>query len=159
MAVVIPAAVRLALTGRPTVGEFDQAVMLITADEDGWERVCLLSRAAFSIDGERIAIATASASTSANLERSRQALLVVVADDAAHYCRLRLDRSMEWPGHDIALHAALFTVEGVKIDRLPDVSLEPMRFLATATLPAIEAWDQTAAAHRQITKTPTDPRV
>jgi len=78
-----------ALDGTGPAGKVGQAYLLVTSDEDGTPRPCMLSAGELlAVDGRRIRVALwAGSRTSANLARGNRALLCHVAPRTVVYVR------------------------------------------------------------------------
>ena len=116
-------------------------------DDDGFPRVCLLSRAELAA-GERaagedtVSCVVRARHTIANLRRTGQGLLVVAGGEAAYYVRLRVLATLaEAAGGRLA---AAFAVIAAEQDTL-GVPLRPMAFRASAALRSYERWDENRA--------------
>jgi hypothetical protein len=137
---IIPASVVDALSGRPDIGGTDQAFPLLSVDPEGFPHVCLLSRAELDADGEEVRAAIASRQTRSNIEERGQVSLIVVVDDASHYCKLRLKRAIEVNGR----MAASFEMVSHKRDSL-GIALSPLSYAVVESLPALEQWETSEA--------------
>lgn len=134
----LPDEVRRALSGWPQVGIWDQMFAMLTVDANGFPHVCLLSRAQLEAGVSDVRAVIAGQTTSANLQRSRQATLIVISPGAAWYCKLRVLRFRVVDGEPLA---ARFEVVSVKRDSA-GVELQPARFMPTAAVTAEEDWQQ-----------------
>ena len=134
----VPPEILTALTGRPEVGSWEPMFPLLTVDETGFPHVCMLSRAELEADDHHIYAALASPTTVSNLSRRPVATLMVIGDDSAHYAKLR------------AVHASASAPAAVVFDLVSSVRdslaipLRPPRYQVTSSLPAAEAWAQSA---------------
>jgi hypothetical protein len=136
----LPAEVRDALAGRPTIGEWDAIFTLVTVESSGLPHVCLLSRSELEPDPGGVRAVVHGTGTIAALRDSGKATLVVIGADTAYYCRLQLaSASADRDG----LLAARLTMTEVKRDSA-GVALRPPRFLPTAELRSLEHWERTA---------------
>lgn len=134
----VPDEVRRTLLGQPTVGTSDQAFLLITVDPVGFPHVCLLSRAELEADEFEIRAVLESRQTRDNLETSNVATLIAVTDnDAAFYCKLRVQRMRECEGRS----AVGFNVVGAKRDSV-GVELTAFSFFVDRQLPVLEGWEK-----------------
>jgi hypothetical protein len=133
----IPDEVRSALYGWPQVGIWDQMFTMLTVDADGFPHVCLLSRAQLDTGVSEVRAVIASRTTSANLQRSRRATLIVVGTTVAWYCKMEV---LALRVEDGAL-AAKFHVASVKRDSA-GVALQPARFMPTAAVATEEDWQR-----------------
>lgn len=136
--VTVPDEVRRALSGWPQVGIWDQMFAMLTVDADGFPHVCLLSRAQLEAGASEVRAVIAGETTSANLQRSRQATLIVIGPRAAWYCKLQV---LALRVVDREPLAAKFGVVSVKRDSA-DVALQPARFMPTAAVTTEEEWQQ-----------------
>lgn len=136
----LPDEVVSALSGRPEIGELDQAFLLLTAAPDGPIDVCLLSRTEVRATPESVLVAVASGKARRNLAAAGRATLVVVAGDAAWYLALELRRSE--PSGSGLLGAELAVVRVLR-DSV-GVELEPLRFRVEERLRVDERWDRSA---------------
>ena len=132
----VPAAIAEAVRGWPVVGAWEQMLPLLTVDDDGGVRVCLLSRAELDTDGATLAAVVASRSTAANLRRDGRATLMVVTGSAAVYARLGAAVLRDFPDGPLGVR---FVVGDVKVDGV-GVGLEPARYFVDAGLAENEAW-------------------
>lgn len=135
----VPRAVIDAVAGRPTVGEWDVMVPILTVDRDGYPHVCLLSRAELDADDERVYAVLAS-STTIGVRRSRRATLLTVGADAATYTKLDVASTHEDNGRLLVI----FTVAAVRRDGI-GIPLRPPAYLVTETLAAQENWARSTA--------------
>lgn len=142
---IIPTSVVEAVSGRPEVGSTDQAFPLLTVDPEGFPHVCLLSRAELEADGEEVRAAIASRQTRSNIEQRGQASLIVVVDDASHYCKLRLTRAIEVDER----MAASFEMVSHKRDSL-GIALSPLSYDVVESLPVVEQWETSEACMERL---------
>ena len=126
-----------ALSGLPVVGTMDQAFVLVTVDPDGVAHICLLSRAEITTGADAVRLVVTSRKTSANLVATRRATLVVVADDAAHYAAMRVERLIS----DEGALAVELRAERVRRDDL-GLELHPIRYRVEQRLELEERWDR-----------------
>ncbi len=131
-----PDEVQRALCGWPEVGIWDQMFAMLTVDSEGFPHVCLLSRAELEAGVSEIRAVIASQTTSANLQRSGRATLVVIDPTAAWYCKLEV-LSLRVEGEEPL--AAKFQIVSVKRDSA-DVALKPALFMPTAAVSIEEDW-------------------
>ena len=132
------------LAGEPGDDAWEPIAHLLTTDDDGYPRVCLLSRAELATAGTDAAGCVVRARrTIANLRRDGQALLVVTGEQAAHYIRLRV-RTILGSEDGTGRAAIAFDVTGAQADAL-GVPLRPMTFRASAALRSYERWDENRA--------------
>jgi hypothetical protein len=139
----VPAEVIGQLVGFPVPGEWEPVFPLLTSDPGGEPRVCLLSRAELEAEPRRLLCAVRSTRTSANLRRTRVAVLQVVDDTVSWSIRTRVGRVVADDTADGGLAAELL-VTAVERDSL-GIPLRPMGFLADAALAATERWHDNAA--------------
>jgi hypothetical protein len=135
------------LAGSPGVGQHEQAFPFLTVDEHGYPHVALLSRSELAVGpgaGELLA-ALYSTHTRANLGRDGRAGLIAVGADTAYYAKLRLTRAMELEG---LFGCALEPVE-VKDDSY-GIPLEPIGFVTTERVAAIDRWEVSARLLREL---------
>ena len=135
----MPGAVLEQLAGIPVAGTWEPAFPLITTDPGGEARICLLSRAELRAEPRVLRCAIRSRRTSANLRRTRLAVVQVVSGDVSWAVRTHVGRVV---ADDGGLAAELL-VTGVERDSL-DVPLRPMTFLVEATLAVRERWNDNA---------------
>jgi hypothetical protein len=137
---VLPPEVRGLLAGEPGDDAWEPIAHLLTTDDDGYPRVCLLSRAELATSGTDAAGCVVRARhTIANLRRDGQALLVVTGEQAAHYIRLRV-RTILGSEDGTGRAAIAFDVTGAQADAL-GVPLRPMTFRASSAIRDLEQWD------------------
>jgi hypothetical protein len=151
----VPAEVIACFEGLPTVGEWDQAFVLLTVNEAGGVDTCLLSRTelrSFEGRGADLIAVVASRRARANLADRPSATILVVADDALHTLTCRVDRREDKA--DCA--AMLLTVVEHRCDSA-DVGLEPLRFRVDARLRVDERWDRTERLVQSMTATTSTP--
>lgn len=131
---MIPEVVLTLLSGGRRLGEAEPMFPLLTVDPDGFPRVCMLSRGElWPAEGDLIAV-VAARRASANLERARQATLLVIDQERLYYARLVLvDARREKSGVLVGRLAA----ESVEQDSA-GVALSPMTFTSTEQLAARE---------------------
>ncbi|MGH3164643.1 MAG: hypothetical protein ACRDN0_01970 [Trebonia sp.] len=164
---MLPPEVSELLAGEPGDDAWEPVAHLLTTDEDGYPRVCLLSRAELATSsgtgsgtgtgtgtgtglrsGSRLGSGTGAGDvgcvvrarhTVANLRRDGRALLMVTSDVAAHYVRLRA-REMLQADDGSGRAAVAFDVTGAQADSL-GIPLRPMMFRASARVRHLEHWD------------------
>ena len=133
----VPAELLSLLSGRPDVGEREQAFPFLTVDENGFPHVALLSRAEIEVAGAaEILAVVASKRTCANLRRDGRAGLIAVNGTVASYAKLRVARMIEVGN---LLGCGLVVTE-YKSDSL-GIPLQPISFVATADIAQMESWD------------------
>lgn len=125
------------LAGGPVDNTWEPVFMLLTVDEDGYSRVCLLSRGELDIHEDTIRCVIRSRRTGSNLQRNGQATLVVTGDMSVFYCRLNVIRSFT---KNFGVLAVVFSVLSEEVDSA-DIPLQTMRFLATRDLREREKWE------------------
>jgi hypothetical protein len=150
---VLPPEVRALLAGQPDDSAWEPVAHLLTTDDDGFPRVCLLSRAELAADelaagADTVSCVVRARHTIANLRRTGQGLLAVAGGEAAYYVRLSVlatlaeaEAEAEAEGRRLA---ATFAVVAVEQDTL-GVPLRPMTFRASAALRSYERWDENRA--------------
>jgi hypothetical protein len=136
---MLPAEVLEQFAGTPVAGAWEPVFPLLTSDPGGEPRVCLLSRAEIEAGHSTLRCALRSRRTTANLRRSRVAVLQVVTDTVSWSVRTRVGREVT----DDDGVAVELLVTGVERDTL-GIPLRPMTFLADAALAATERWDDNA---------------
>lgn len=134
----VPEEVRDLISGRPAVGEMEQAFMLLTASTRGPIDVCLLSRAELETTASTVHLVVRSRKARANLRDTGRATLVAVRGDTAHYLALELLRTLDEEG---AVAAELEVVRHLT-DSL-GVELRPLLFKVEPRLATEERWDLT----------------
>ena len=82
---MLPPEVRALLAGEPDDGAWEPVAHLLTVDDDGFPRVCLLSRAELAAGEDTVSCVVRARHTIANLRRTGQALLVVAGGEAGRY--------------------------------------------------------------------------
>jgi hypothetical protein len=138
-AVQIPPVVEQLLHGTPTVGTTDLVIQLLTVDEAGSPHVCLLSRAQLEADSAALRVVVFAGGTAANLDRDGRACVVLVADGAAYYLQVTVERRVaEGP-----LIGYLLRHQGFKRDAVPGSELRPMTYHVTPEMPESEDWPTT----------------
>ena len=137
---MLPPEVRALLAGQPDDSAWEPVAHLLTTDDDGFPRVCLLSRAELAAGADTVSCVVRARHTIANLRRTGQGLLAVAGGEAAYYVRLRVLATLE-EGHRLA---ATFAVVATEQDTL-GVPLRPMTFRASAALRSYERWDENRA--------------
>jgi hypothetical protein len=143
---VLPAEVLEQLAGLPAVGTWEPVFPLLTSDPGGETRICLLSRAELEAEPQIVRCAIRSKRTSANLRRSRIAVLHVVSDTVSYAVRTRVGRIVVDDG---GLATELHVTE-VEQDTL-GIPLRSMSFLADTALAVQERWDDNAALFARLT--------
>jgi predicted pyridoxine 5'-phosphate oxidase superfamily flavin-nucleotide-binding protein len=155
---VLPPEVRALLAGQPDDSAWEPVAHLLTTDDDGFPRVCLLSRAELTAGeptadelaagADTVSCVVRARHTIANLRRTGQGLLAVAGGEAAYYVRLRVlatlaeaEAEAEAEGRRLA---ATFAVVAVEQDTL-GVPLRPMTFRTSAALRSYERWDENRA--------------
>ena len=151
---VLPPEVRALLAGQPDDSAWEPVAHLLTTDDDGFPRVCLLSRAeltAGELAADELAAGADTVScvvrarhTIANLRRTGQGLLAVAGGEAAYYVRLSVLATLAEAEAEGRRLAATFAVVAVEQDTL-GVPLRPMTFRASAALRSYERWDENRA--------------
>ena len=147
MASAVPDRLLALLVGWPVPDRWEPVFPLLTTDPEGEPRICLLSRAELDATPEVLRCVIRSRRTSANLLRTRVAVLQVVGDDTSWSVRTRVGRTVTDDG---GLGAELI-VTGVEADSL-GIPLRPMAFLADAALAAAERWDAGAALFTRLAR-------
>jgi hypothetical protein len=128
--VTLPPEAVAAVAGTTEDDAWEVVLPLLTVDEDGFPRVCQLSRAEVDIDGASVRCVVRGRRTTANLRRDRRALLVVVHDVTAYYVRMTVSRAVIDEQRPGAL-AVEFRIDRVEEDSR-HTPLRPMTFLASA---------------------------
>jgi hypothetical protein len=140
----IPAAALAVLAPGPDRhGSFDQAIPLLTVDNDGFPHVALLSRAQLRDGGNArdLHAVVWAGTTSANLMATRRATVILVGGQVAWYLKLAVIRAVEHDGRvGVILRLAKSIADSAGVD------LVPMGFRSSAALAAEEGWD----ADRQV---------
>jgi hypothetical protein len=151
---VLPPEVRALLAGQPDDSAWEPVAHLLTTDDDGFPRVCLLSRAELTAGeltagelaagADTVSCVVRARHTIANLRRTGQGLLAVAGGEAAYYVRLRVLATLAEAEAEGRRLAAAFAVVAVEQDTL-GVPLRPMTFRASAALRSYERWDENRA--------------
>jgi hypothetical protein len=136
---VLPAEVSGLLAGEPADDAWETVAHLLTADDDGYPRVCLLSRAELAAGDDAVGCVVRARHTIANLRRDGQALLAVTGELTAHYVRLRA-RQFLAAQDGSGRTAVAFDVTGARADTL-GIPLRPMMFRASSRVRQLEHWD------------------
>ena len=144
---MLPAEVRELLSGEPGDDAWEPVAHLLTTGDDGFPRVCLLSRAELAASQDGVGCVVRAAHTIANLRRDGKALLVVTGERAAHYVRLRartIIGAARGPAGgndgDGGRVAVAFDVTGAEADTL-GIPLRPMMFRSSSRVRHLEHWD------------------
>jgi hypothetical protein len=135
------------LAGTPVAGTWEPVFPLLTTDTDGAPRICLLSRAEIEAGRGVVRCAIRSRRTTANLRRTRTAVLQVVAGATSWSLRARVGATASDGNGGFA---AELVITGVERDSL-GIPLRPMTFLADAALAALERWDDNAVLFARLT--------
>jgi hypothetical protein len=136
---VLPAEVRGLLAGEPGDDTWEPVAHLLTTGDDGFPRVCLLSRAELATRADAIGCVVRARHTIANLHRDGLAVLAVTGEQAAYYIRLRTQTILD--ADDGSGRAAIaFDIDGVRADTL-GIPLRPMMFRASSRVRHLEQWD------------------
>ena len=146
---VLPPEVRALLAGQPDDSAWEPVAHLLTTDDDGFPRVCLLSRAELAAGelaagADTVSCVVRARHTIANLRRTGQGLLAVAGGEAAYYVRLRVLATLAEAEAEGRRLAATFAMVAVEQDTL-GVPLRPMTFRASAALRSYERWDENRA--------------
>jgi hypothetical protein len=151
---VLPPEVRALLAGQPDDSAWEPVAHLLTTDDDGFPRVCLLSRAELTAGelaagelaagADTVSCVVRARHTIANLRRTGQGLLAVAGGEAAYYVRLSVLATLAEAEAEGRRLAATFAVVAVEQDTL-GVPLRPMTFRASAALRSYERWDENRA--------------
>jgi hypothetical protein len=139
----VPSELALLLDTWPRPEHDEQAFPFVTVDADGFPHVMLLCTAELlaTLDRTAILVAVASATARANLARNGVATLIAADGAAAHYAKLRVHDTEEYPGFTVYIcHLAHY-----KRDSL-GIPLRPMDFHATKEVAENEKWATTRAA-------------
>jgi hypothetical protein len=135
----IPAAALALLAPGPSRHDpFDQAIPLLTVDQDGFPHVALLSRAQMRDggSGRDLHAVVWAGTTSANLMATRRATVILVGGQVAWYLKLTVVRVVERGGRvGVVLRLARSIADSAGVD------LVPMGFRSSAALAAEEGWD------------------
>lgn len=121
--------------------EFDQAIPLLTVDENGFPHVALLSRGQLRAapGGRDLLAAVWGAGTTANLLATRRATVLLADDATAYYLKLTVAGTAEHAGRlGVVLRLASCTSDSAGIE------LAPMGYRRSAELAAREGWDADA---------------
>lgn len=112
---------------------------LLTCDGDGRPRVCMLSpgQVRATTSGDALLCVVRSRRTTANLQRTGAATMVVVDGCNACYLRLTVSRSTAQTDGGVVV---AFDVEGEERDSV-GVPLSPLEFWCSAELRGMERWD------------------
>jgi len=121
--------------------EFDQAILLLTVDEDSFPHVALLSRGQLGVGpgGRDLLAAVWGVGTRANLLATRRATVMLADNVAAYYLRLTVVGTVEREGR----LGVVLRLSGCTSDSA-GVQLAPMAFRRSAGLAAREGWDADA---------------
>jgi hypothetical protein len=150
---VLPPEVRALLAGEPDDGAWEPVAHLLTVDDDGYPRVCLLSRGELAAAEDTVSCVVRARHTIANLRRTGQGLLVVAGGEAAYYLRLRVLATLEEAAGGRL--ATAFAVVAAEHDTL-GVPLRPMTFRASAALRSYEQWDGNRALLERVAALDTE---
>jgi hypothetical protein len=143
----IPGQLAELLTGRPSVGEQEQAFPFLTVDDNGFPHMALLSRSELDVNPDRslVLVALYSERTRANLARDGRAGLIAIGGPVAHYAKLEVVRTIEAEG---LTGCALELVE-LKDDSY-GIPLQPIGFTTTEQVAAMDRWEATARVLDQL---------
>lgn len=139
----LPVEVAELAAGTTADDEWEVVLPLLTVDEDGFPRVCQLSRAEVDIDGATVRCVVHGRRTTANLLRDRRAVLVAVHNVTTYYVRLNVRRAVNDEEGPPGL-AVEFDVDRVEEDSR-QTPLRPMTFLAGALVRAQDRTDDARA--------------
>lgn len=143
---MIPDVVVTQLSGDRGLGEAEPMFPFLTVDADGFPRACMLSRGElWPADGELIAV-VAARRASANLERARQATLLVVGGEQLYYVRLIVVSTKRT---ESGVLVARLTAESVEEDSA-GVALRPMTFTSTRDLAERERTTQSRTLAQEL---------
>ena len=126
--------------GTPSLGELDQAFLLLTVADSGAVDTCLLSRMELrpGSRGDELAAVVSSRRARANLAARPVATLVAVADDELHTLTCEVTARLDAQGAT----ALALRVTGHRTDGL-GIELTPMRYRVAEKLRVVERWDRT----------------
>lgn len=136
---MLPDEVRQLLAGEPGEDTWEPAAHLLTTDDDGFPRVCLLSRAELATRADGVGCVVRARHTIANLRRDGLAVLAVTGEQTAYYVRLRA-RTVLDVGDGSGRAAIAFDVDGAQADTL-GIPLRPMMFRASSRVRHLEQAD------------------
>ena len=142
------------LDGTGLAGKVGQAYLLVTSDEDGMPRPCMLSAGELlAVDSRRVRVALwAGSRTSANLARDGRALLCHVAPRKVVYVRGRVQTLDAGP--DLDLDCFELEVDSVESDEHVGMPVTAgITFAVERGDPAgvVEAWERQLAGLRAAT--------
>ncbi|HEX6452920.1 MAG TPA: hypothetical protein VF060_26115 [Trebonia sp.] len=133
---MLPAEVRELLAGEPGDDTWEPVAHLLTTGDDGFPRVCLLSRAELATSADAVGCVLRARHTIANLRRDGLAVLAVTGEQAAYYVRLRARTILDTD--DGSGRAAIaFDVDDTQADTL-GIPLRPMMFRASSRVRHLE---------------------
>lgn len=143
---MIPEIVLTQLSGERGLGEAEPMFPFLTVDPDGFPRVCMLSRGElWPADGDLIAV-VAARRAGANLERARQATLLVVGGEQLYYVRLVVIGAKRAASGVLVARLAAGEVE----EDSAGVALHPMTFTSTEDLARREHTDESLLLAHQL---------
>ena len=133
---MLPAEIRELLAGEPGDDTWEPVAHLLTAGDDGFPRVCLLSRAELATSDGAVGCVVRARHTIANLRRDGLAVLAVTGEQTAYYVRLRARTILDTD--DGSGRAAIaFDVADTQADTL-GIPLRPMMFRASSRVRHLE---------------------
>ena len=136
----LPPEIAALLTGRPGQLEWEPVFPLVTVDEDGFPRACMLSTSELRWGGCDLRAVLRGRRARRDLRRHGQALLIVVGECHVHSLRLMVaaDRESDQGADVVRFRVTAVTSDGV------GVPLTATKFLRTAALDAREQVDVNA---------------
>lgn len=135
---MLSSAITKIISGDPAVNDWEPIFLLLTVDDDGFARVCLLSRGQVEVSADFIKCVVRGRRTAKNLERNATATFMVSGNAEVFYLRIRIS-SKKWHTSDTLL--LTFSVISEEVDTA-GVPLQPFRFFATEELRQVERWEQ-----------------
>lgn len=142
----IPDAVLSRLSGERGRGEAEPMFPFLTVDPDGFPRVCMLSRGELWPAGGELIAVLAARRAGANLERTRQATLLVVGEERLYYARLVLVAAERAASGALVARLGAQAVE----EDGAGVALHPMTFTSTEDLATREHTSESRALAQQL---------
>lgn len=139
MELALPAVIDEFLSSLPEVGDECAIVPLITSDEDGTPRACMLSAGQLALVDGCLRMFVGSESVSRNLPRTRRALILITIGDTVYHCVLAFLDSRRVLGETVYACQPV----SLRVDTV-GVPLRPMAFRASEELVRLERWSEIA---------------
>lgn len=133
--------VKKLFAGWPMAGSWENMFILITSDSDGFQRICLLSRAEIELSKNGFRCIIRSHHSRENLVNGPRATLIAMGEYEVYYIRLLLVETL----NEAKSYALVeFSAVAEKTDSL-DVPIRSVKFFVTDKLSSLESWDENRA--------------